>query len=31
VEWPFPTGWENWEPDPAWWVPELPPEYSADA
>lgn len=23
-EWPFPTGWEKWLPDPAWPVPELP-------
>jgi hypothetical protein len=23
-EWPFPTGWEDWRPDPAWPVPELP-------
>ena len=22
---PFPTGWENWEPDPAWPLPTLPP------
>jgi len=21
--WPFPTGWENWQPDPAWPLPEL--------
>jgi hypothetical protein len=21
--WPFPTGWEQWEPDPSWHVPEL--------
>jgi hypothetical protein len=24
AEWPFPTGWEEWTPDPAWPVPELP-------
>ena len=24
AEWPFPTGWESWEPDPTWTVPELP-------
>lgn len=24
AEWPFPTGWEDWQPDPAWPVPELP-------
>lgn len=23
-EWPFPTGWEDWRPDPAWPVPLLP-------
>jgi Protein of unknown function (DUF402) len=23
-EWPFPTGWENWRPDPGWPVPRLP-------
>ncbi len=23
-EWPFPTGWEEWRPDPAWAVPTLP-------
>ncbi len=21
--WPFPTGWEGWQPDPSWPVPEL--------
>jgi hypothetical protein len=24
AEWPFPTGWEDWRPDPAWTVPQLP-------
>jgi uncharacterized protein len=24
-EWPFPTGWEGWRPDPSWPVPQLPP------
>jgi Protein of unknown function (DUF402) len=24
AEWPFPTGWEEWRPDPAWPVPMLP-------
>ena len=24
ADWPFPTGWEDWRPDPAWSVPELP-------
>jgi uncharacterized protein len=23
AEWPFPTGWENWRPDPAWPLPAL--------
>ena len=23
-EWPFPTGWEDWCPDPSWRVPRLP-------
>ena len=23
-EWPFPTGWEDWRPDPSWPVPQLP-------
>ena len=23
-EWPFPTGWEDWRPDPAWPIPDLP-------
>ena len=23
-EWPFPTGWEGWRPDPSWPVPQLP-------
>lgn len=22
-DWPFPTGWEDWKPDPSWSVPEL--------
>lgn len=28
AEWPFPTGWENWEPDASWPVPVIPPEYA---
>jgi RimJ/RimL family protein N-acetyltransferase len=24
AEWPFPTGWEDWRPDPAWELPRLP-------
>ena len=32
AEWPFPTGWETWEPDSTWDVPVLPPGYAlADA
>ncbi|HEU0305099.1 MAG TPA: DUF402 domain-containing protein [Gaiellaceae bacterium] len=23
-EWPFPTGWEDWRPDPRWEIPSLP-------
>jgi predicted RNA-binding protein associated with RNAse of E/G family len=23
-EWPFPTGWEEWRPDPSWPTPQLP-------
>jgi uncharacterized protein DUF402 len=23
-EWPFPTGWEDWRPDPSWPIPGLP-------
>jgi Protein of unknown function (DUF402) len=23
-EWPFPTGWEDWRPDPTWPAPALP-------
>ena len=26
-EWPFPTGWEDWQPDPSWPVPELPADW----
>jgi len=26
-EWPFPTGFEDWRPDPAWPVPELPGDW----
>jgi hypothetical protein len=29
AEWPFPTGWEDWRPDPAWRVPELPEDWAA--
>ena len=24
AEWPFPTGWEDWRPDPRWKPPRLP-------
>ena len=24
AEWPFPTGWEEWRPDPGWDLPSLP-------
>jgi hypothetical protein len=24
AEWPFPTGWEEWEPDPSWPLPAVP-------
>ena len=24
ADWPFPTGWEDWRPDPSWPVPQLP-------
>jgi hypothetical protein len=27
AEWPFPTGWEEWRPDPSWPVPELPDDW----
>jgi hypothetical protein len=27
AEWPFPTGWEDWRPDPAWTVPQLPDKW----
>jgi hypothetical protein len=27
-EWPFPTGWEDWRPGPAWPVPRLPEDWS---
>src|SRR5215207_3099689 len=27
AEWPFPTGWEAWEPDPAWPLPTLPADW----
>ena len=27
AEWPFPTGWEAWRPDPAWPTPVLPTDW----
>jgi hypothetical protein len=27
-EWPFPTGWEHWKPDPAWSTPKLPDDWA---
>jgi len=26
---PWPTGWENWQPDPRWQAPSLPPGYDS--
>jgi hypothetical protein len=26
---PWPTGWENWQPDPGWQAPSLPPGYDS--
>jgi hypothetical protein len=31
ASWPFPTGWEQWRPDPAWTLPELPPGWERTA
>ena len=27
AEWPFPTGWEDWRPDPSWTIPVLPEDW----
>ena len=27
ADWPFPTGWEDWRPDPSWPVPALPADW----
>ena len=27
ADWPFPTGWEDWRPEPGWPVPELPQDW----
>ena len=29
AEWPFPTGWEEWRPDPSWPLPALPAGWDA--
>jgi hypothetical protein len=29
AEWPFPTGWEDWQADPAWPVPSVPADWDA--
>lgn len=29
AERPWPTGWEDWRPDPAWPLPQLPPNWDA--
>jgi hypothetical protein len=29
ADWPFPTGWEEWRPDPEWPVPQLPQGWEA--
>jgi hypothetical protein len=29
AEWPFPTGWEDFQPDPAWPTPRLPDGWDA--
>ena len=28
AEWPFPTGWEDWQPDPAWPLTTVPAEWA---
>ena len=27
AEWPFPTGWEDWQPDPSWAAPTFPQDW----
>jgi uncharacterized protein len=27
-DWPFPTGWEDWRPDPGWPIPQLPDDWT---
>jgi hypothetical protein len=29
AEWPFPTGWESWQPDPSWPLPVAPGDWAA--
>jgi hypothetical protein len=29
AEWPFPTGWESWQPDPSWPAPSVPEGWDA--
>ena len=29
AEWPFPTGWEDWRPDPSWRAPAVPEDWDA--
>ena len=29
AEWPFPTGWEEWQPDPSWPLPRFPDHWRA--
>ena len=29
AEWPFPTGWEEWRPDPEWPLPTVPYDWDA--
>lgn len=28
AEWPFPTGWETWQPDPSWPLPVAPRDWA---
>jgi uncharacterized protein len=29
AEWPFPTGWEEWRPDPSWPTPQVPADWES--
>ncbi|HEU5065180.1 MAG TPA: DUF402 domain-containing protein [Gaiellaceae bacterium] len=31
AEWPFPTGWESWQPDPSWPLPVTPGDWAAQS